>query len=141
VGSSYYTDAEKTDRVRRTPLQKLWYPRATIWDAAARRVFEGKALPKPAAVPGSGYTKLWKTPKSSINRAESGAGAPRSKTFCIGTYASAGFNFPPHSYRVDLNCLKSTLLPASCRQLKLVSGRLGQVSITFSVARTLVQRE
>jgi len=45
------------------------------------RVFEGKALSKPAAVPGSGYTKLWKTPKSSINRAESGAGAPRSKNF------------------------------------------------------------
>jgi len=45
------------------------------------------------------------------NRTESGAGAPRSKTFCIGTYASAGFNFSPQSYRVDLNCLKSDVLP------------------------------
>jgi len=59
----------------------------------------------------SGYTKLWLTRKSSINRTKSGAGAPRSKTFCIGTYASAGFNFSPQSYRVDLNCLKSDVLP------------------------------
>jgi len=29
----------------------------------------------------SGYAKLWTTRKSSINRTESGAGAPRSKNF------------------------------------------------------------
>ena len=43
-------------------------------------------------------------------------------------------------HKVDLNCLKSNLLPASCRQLKLVSGRLGEASAPFSVADKFIQR-
>jgi len=74
------------------------------------------------------------------NQTESGAGAPRSKTFCIGTCASGGFNFSSHSYRVDLNCLKSNVLLASCRQLKLFCRRLGEACLPFSVAGTLAQR-
>jgi len=54
---------------------------ARPWRAAVNSALKSKASSGPAAVPGSGYTKLCTTPKSSINRAESGAGAPRSKNF------------------------------------------------------------
>jgi len=39
-----------------------------------------------------------------------------------------------------LNCLKSNVLLASCREMKLVCARLGEASIPSSIARTLVKR-
>jgi len=79
-------DAPPSVHPERSGGQRTARPTKTVVPARAtleRSKFwiEGQGFVRAGCCVRSGYAKLWTTPKSSINRTESGAGAPRSKNF------------------------------------------------------------
>ena len=71
----------ETDGVRRTPLQKLWYRRAPL-EGRSKMCIEEQGFGQGRLLSALGlYQTLTDAQVVSVNRTESGAGAPRSKNF------------------------------------------------------------